>query len=334
MLIGQNSRNGLINSRLDFWQRETNHSLALATTYAADRWLWHAAAGTGSLAGGTLSRQSGGVLPFQDYFMRITNTSVGSQGGGSVALLQQRIEDVRSYSGKTVTVSVWMSSTIPNKSVSLTLSQNFGSGGSATNFMPGQMITLSSTVKRYDVTFDVASVSGKTIGAGSYLYLSLRFAASDVAVFGQSDFGWQGTGNTDFYGAMISEGSEAGDFETAGINKDHELLLCQRYYEKSYDVGSLPGSVTSTGAFVARNSTNAVNSLALLIKFSATKRITPAVTLYTTAGAASQYEVDSVARAQSEVLAAIGTTGITLNNTSIAIGGGTARAHYTADAEL
>lgn len=64
---------------------------------------------------------------------------------------------------------------------------------------------------------------------------------------------------------------------------DEELQLCQRYYEKSYDYGTLPGAATTTGMCTcwANNTT-----LGELIRFTVMKRVAPTVTAYGTNGTA------------------------------------------------
>ncbi len=59
-----------------------------------------------------------------------------------------------------------------------------------------------------------------------------------------------------------------------------ELALCQRYYEKSYDIGIAPGTATILGAADFVGAAGYSSKAGLSISYKATKRADPAVTLY------------------------------------------------------
>ncbi|WLB24946.1 hypothetical protein QIH85_23995 [Bradyrhizobium japonicum] len=63
---------------------------------------------------------------------------------------------------------------------------------------------------------------------------------------------------------------------------DQELPLCQRYFEKSYDVGIPPGTVTTVGQYLTFLTTLPSNSFAFYatVPFKVPKRAAPNVTLY------------------------------------------------------
>lgn len=235
MLIGQNVKNYFINSQFDIWQRGTSFNLA-TTGYTADRWLFEVSPDGGTAASGSVSRASyPGADQARPYILRINNTSVGtSLGADSKWMLSQRIEDVRAFAGKTITVSMWLATTIPNKTINVIWSQYFGSGGSP-NALGGTQITLTggSTVTKYSVTFTLPSIAGKTLGAGNTLVVGFttQQGSSHAAAYGVAPISWQSTGNIDVYNMQVNEGPPA-DFELAGGgDPGAELALCQRYYE-------------------------------------------------------------------------------------------------------
>jgi hypothetical protein len=49
-------------------------------------------------------------------------------------------------------------------------------------------------------------------------------------------------------GLMLHEGAGVIEFKTAAENWAEELVLCQRYYEKSYDLETAIGTITNVGA--------------------------------------------------------------------------------------
>jgi hypothetical protein len=250
-IIGKNK---IINSKFDFWQRGTSINFS-GGTYTADRWVYVSSADGGTLATGTITRQALSPTVFQDqeYYCRLNNTTQGSSlGVNSFHVFGQRIEDVKTFAGKTVTVSVWASSSIPGKKIALYGNQNFGSGGSADVAFPGSTITLTSTVTRYDLTVSIPSITGKTIGANNHIFFGffLQSGATIAATYGLPAISWGGTGNIDIVRMMVTDVSYPVDFDTAGSSYADELRLCQRYYEKSYNLDTVPGTITPVGRFL------------------------------------------------------------------------------------
>ena len=76
-----------------------------------------------------------------------------------------------------------------------------------------------------------------------------------------------------------------------------ELVLCQRYYEKSYDLATLPGTVTNVGNFAFFITSGAANVglSGISVPFKVSKRADPTVTVYNTldGGAGSVYDAYS-----------------------------------------
>jgi hypothetical protein len=255
-------RNYIINGAFDYWQRGT--SFALTTTYHTDRFFGSVFADGGTAATGTVSRQSLGVgltgVEDQEYYARINNTTVGSSlGANSYYVFSQRIEDVRTLSGKTVTVSIWMAASTA-KQVALYAVQNFGVGGSAgvyINCSSNGIKTLTSNVTRYDFTVTVPSILGKTIGTDSCVEfgLFLQAGVNQMSVYGYPaiPLDWGAVGNVDIVRFQVTEGNIVGvPFSRAGGNPNTEFRLCQRYYEAFSTAASSVSSATNfTGTRMA-----------------------------------------------------------------------------------
>jgi hypothetical protein len=205
-------KNKVINSDFGIWQRGTSFA---SGGYTSDRWLNDFAGGAG-----TVSRQSftAGTAPVSGYegtfFLRKSSTT-----GAQYSTLIQRIEDVRTFAGQTVTLSFWAKGTNPTGNFEANLIQNFGSGGSSDAPLIGQAFTVTGSWVRYTFTFAVPSVSGKTIGTGSYLFTSIYQAASNTSV-----------STLDIWGVQLEAGSVATAFQTATGTIQGELAACQRYY--------------------------------------------------------------------------------------------------------
>lgn len=81
-----------------------------------------------------------------------------------------------------------------------------------------------------------------------------------------------------------SSGSVAHDFWVRSLPE--ELLLAQRYYQKSYAQSSVPGAVTPSGAVCYRASVTGVSGSAagVQVRFSVVMRTTPTITFYNPSG--------------------------------------------------
>jgi hypothetical protein len=165
-------RNAIINGGFDIWQRGTTATATSNSYTSADRWV---NTFDGSSSATTISRQSfipgntiSGYEP--EYFLRYAQTSAGS--GGSFRTICQRIENVRTFAGQTVTLSFWAKAD-SNRTLDTRIRQNFGSGGSANVDTNGSSINLTTSWSRYFTTITLPSISGKTIGTGNMLEVLL-----------------------------------------------------------------------------------------------------------------------------------------------------------------
>jgi len=206
-------KNKIINGDFSVWQRGTSFT-SYAGGYTSDRWT-----GTLDTSSAAVSRQTftPGTAPVAGYegqfFMRFTRGT-----GGTFCNVQQRIEDVRTFAGQTVTLSFWAKA-----SASCTIEpyyiQSFGSGGSGdVSASFGTSTTLTTSWVRYSYTVAIPSVAGKTIGTSSYLAILTARITSGTNV------------DVDIWGVQVEAGSVATAFQTATGTIQGELAACQRYY--------------------------------------------------------------------------------------------------------
>jgi hypothetical protein len=233
-------KNKIINGDMNVWQRGTSFTSLTFPTYYADRW----SGGTNaSGATRTVSQQAftAGTAPVAGYegtyFLRV-NTSVAGTGT-TYDVIDQRIEDVRTFANQTVTVSFWAKAAASTALGNLQLTQSFGSGGSSDVNVTAALGTITTSWTRYSYTLVLPSISGKTIGAGNYLLLRLSLPIS-------------GTYTVDIWGAQLEAGPVATPFTTASGTLQGELALCQRYYIRKSAVGAyqspMIGSTATTTA--------------------------------------------------------------------------------------
>ena len=215
-------KNKIINGDFGVWQRGTSFSGVGNTVYTADRWITE----TGGTANVTQQTFTPGTAPVAGYegsyyLQYATATTNGTHG------IDQRIEDVRTFAGQTVTISAWMKA---NSATTITVipTQNFGSGGSTSVDASSTTWSLTTSWQRFTYTVAIPSVSGKTIGTSSYL--NLRFLNLT-----NTSFTFQ------IWGVQLEAGSVATAFQTATGTIQGELAACQRYY---YRTGVGTGATT------------------------------------------------------------------------------------------
>lgn len=326
-------RNVLINGDFRIPQRGTSFPLAATARYSLDCWfLW----GAGSQIGGNQQNADGTALPgtLQNRPRNAFQVTVASvAGANNFALLQQRIEDVRTLSGGKVTFSGWMWADSA-RTISVNFYQLFGStGASATVKVNAQKISLPSQVWTYvTLTFDLPSVAGKTITANNTLWLNIWLdagagsdAAPDAGGIGQKP------GTYWFSQLQLEAGTVATTFEHRPDAT--EFVLCRRYYRKSYLQSDAPGTYTNAGRFTAGNgaNTNQINRFCVLM--GDPMRAPPSVVIYGapsgTPGVVSQADGSNI----TAVVEAIGDASFNVgwNNTNGQWGGWF---QWTADAGL
>jgi hypothetical protein len=223
-------KNRILNSDFRIWQRGTSFT---AAGYTADRWTIALGGGSGA---NTTSQQSftAGTAPVAgyegQYFLR-WNQTTGASGNPT---LIQKIEDVRTFAGQTVTVSFWAKvASAGTPLASIVLAQEFGSGGSGTvNATLVNSPSLTTSWTRYTYSVAVPSISGKTLGTGNNLSLVFYGNASTTYTF-------------DIWGVQLEQGSTATAFQTSTGTIQGELAACQRYY---YRVSPTSSSLLAYGS--------------------------------------------------------------------------------------
>jgi hypothetical protein len=274
-------KNKIINGDFSINQRAFTSTTSIST-YLYDRFTW---SGGSFSSGATVSAQTftPGTAPVSGYestnYLRMVTALVGAGTSTQIYFLQ-RIEDVRTFAGQTMTVSFWAKANSGTPNLGLRFNQNFGSGGSSSVFgLTGAVTAISTSWVRYSFTVTLPSISGKTIGTGSYLefriYIVAGSAVGDVGAVGLQD-------NTfDFWGVQAEAGSVATAFQTATGTLAGELAACQRYYY--LHASTLSNRAIGMGCYVS--STSAVLGFNLPV----TMRVTPTATV---ASGTDYYKLD------------------------------------------
>ena len=300
-------KNKIINGDFGIWQRGTSFDIT-TSTYNADRFLTVNTGNTGTASQQTFTLGSAPVAGYEaQYFARTAVTGVA--GASNFTTYAQRIEDVRTFAGQTITISYWAKADAV-KSVSLELQQFFGTGGSANvnTFVVKQALTTSWV--RYTSTVSVPSIAGKTIGTGG-TQLDFRFFLSAGSTF-DARTGTLGTQSItfDLWGVQIEAGNVATPFTTATGTIQGELAACQRYYYRTTQNANLILSTYGIG--------NSTTVAYCPIPLPVTMRVTPTALDYS-----SIYISDSVNAFTGIASVTVSTSSNAMGEAAVTINSGT-----------
>ena len=231
-------KNAIINGGFDIWQRGTTFN-NLSASYVADRWQIGFKDGTHTLniTQQTFTPGTAPVSGYEGQFYIRLNTSAYTSG---THYFGQKVEDVRSFAGQTVTLSYWARTSSGTVTpIRVFCAQTFGSGGSSeVDNIGAQAPTYTTTWTRFTQTINIPSISGKTIGSSSFLNVLWQFTPAGVQT-------------VDIWGVQLEAGSVATPFVRAATTLQGELAACQRYYtrftaDNGVNFGGHGGCVTAT----------------------------------------------------------------------------------------
>jgi hypothetical protein len=341
--------NILINPFAEFDQPNEGASVALTSgtdAYSVDGFR----AGYNSTATSVTVQQVSdgpGTLPKS---IRLTvGTAAGSIAIGNYAYTYQRIEasNLSNLNLGTITavglwLSFWAKFNIGNYNFCATL-QNFAQ----TRSYPLNFNYNTANVWQYFSAYIPGDIAGAWITSGTAGGAILAIVAAGGSTFQGAANIWN-AGNYLATSAITNTllTTTGATFEVTGIDFrispapsfrrpfQQELALCQRYYEKSYDLGTAVGTGTFTGCFSSRS----VTAAAYLdtIYWKVVKRVDPTVMTYSANTGASAVVYDNSVNANpTSVIAFIG-----IGSAQIASPGGSISAgdqidfQYTADSRL
>jgi hypothetical protein len=284
-LLGTNGigglRNAIINGDFSVNQRVFS-STTTSGVYGHDRWQLLKSGGTTTYSTQAFTVGLPAALGYEatNYARLVTS---GQSAAGDYSILQQNVESVRTFAGAQITVSFWARAGSGAPSVAVELTQGFGTGGSPSadvNTFVGKVL-LSTNWTRYQVSVTLPNLSGKTLGTSAdVLVLRLWTSAGSTFNARTQTLGIQNS-TIEFWGVQMERGTRATPFERRppGV----ELMLCQRYYEKSYPYATAIGTASAVGATATCAFTTASGKTFMMCYMKVTKRIIPSVTIYSVA---------------------------------------------------
>ena len=270
---GQAGKNKIINGNFGVWQRGTTIGPVISPGFLADRFNCTQVGESATYSQQTFTPGAAPVAGYESqYFARIATTTAA--GVSNYTLFDQRIEDVRTFAGQTMTFSFYAKADA-TKSISIEVGQVFGSGGSATVLTNVGKQALSTSWVRYTFTISIPSISGKTIGTASYLYIRAWLSAGSNFDARTGTLGQQSI-TFDTWGWQAEYGSKATPFQTAsGGSPQAELAMCQRYYWRvtpatsGSRISALIGATSATDSYGTVNNPVPMRTTPTSVDFSA-----------------------------------------------------------------
>ena len=236
-------RNAIINGNFDIWQRGTSFPSLANAGFLADRWrVVFNGGGTRTLSRQPFTLGQTDVPNEPTYFLKWNQTVAGSAQTAND--LRQKIESVRSFAGRQVTLSFYAKAASAATLPSVGLSQNFGTGGSPStevSTLAAASVALTTSWQRFSYTITLPSITGKTLGSDGNDTIDLVIRMPLNATF-----------NIDIAQVQIEAGPVATPFERRPIGT--ELALCQRYYESGtarHAIAPFPATSAGHSAYFA-----------------------------------------------------------------------------------
>lgn len=291
-------RNVIINGDFSINQRNTNnigYTLGSGQLYYVDRFA-HYCQGPTSKSFGISTQpdvptllQSG--YPVSQSLQFVNNNSWTPSDSSDVAQTFFTVIEGFNYQrlhGKIVTLGFWFKPSLSGTySISLT--------AASTNHSYVTTFTATANVWQYVAkVIQLETLGGYNLTNGNGIRINIASVAGSNCVTSNVDqwttgffltspgvTPWNATAGSQMNISMVSlvEGIslDPTSFHLAGLTYNAELELCQRYFEKSYEMANIPGSLTYVGCHTFREQNNQGNPS---VSWKVRKRTTPTATVW------------------------------------------------------
>mgnify|MGYP003655730550 CR=1 FL=1 len=301
-------RNRIINGDMRIDQRNAGASISVTSTgFPVDRFYINAN------SFGVISGQRSTVVPtgFTNSALMTVTTARSSIAASDVYGIRQTIEGFNTAdfgwgaaAAQTVTLSFWVRSSIAGTYTVSIFNAAFNRSYVATytinsaNTFEYKTVTVAGDITGTWATDNTASVNVFwDLGSGSDYQATANSWVASGSIRTSGSTNWISTSGATFYltGVQLEVGSAATPFERRQYGQ--ELMLCQRYYEKSYNTGTAPGSsvTSSTGqaVFQPTNANTTGGDISGVVFFRVSKRAAPTGYYWDLAGNASRVSNDA-----------------------------------------
>jgi hypothetical protein len=290
-------KNRIINGDMRIDQRNAGASVTLTTssTFPVDRWQ----AFEESDGVMTAQRVADAPTGFLNSLKFTTTTADGSLTGAERVYALQTIEAQNmvdlawgTASAKAITLSFWVKSSLTGTfggSLRGTLIYPFSFTISTANTWEQKTINIAGPTTGswptdntgfINVTFGMGIGPSLSGGGGAWTSSNYIAPSGAVAVIGTLNATFQVTG------VQFETGSTATSFDVRPFST--ELTLCQRYFEKSYNVDTAPGAASNyQGTAKIQGVSDTSSNASVTVSFKVPKRTTATMTFYNAGSGAS-----------------------------------------------
>ncbi len=352
-------KNRLVNPAMLIDQANEKGAVTLASgapQFIADQ--WHASFTQTGAAGTTMAQvvaDAPAALGSSGQSLKFTMGTGHSISAGDFGAFSQNIEaynvadlQLGAAGALATSHSFWIKSSLTAPTFTLFLTNS----GTTRSYLFNFTLTGTNTWQRITVPNIPGDTTGTWLNNTNGIGLEVGICFSAGSTFQGTNAAWTagnflGTSATtnlmattaatvQITGVQTEVGPAVTAFEPRAI--DREIVLCQRFYEKSYNIGIAVGAITNVGmgATLVSGLPSAIYQAGILERFRVTKRATPTVTMYSPVDAVSGkvYDFVNAADVNAPLLGA-GEDGFLWAPTASAPN--TAyefHAHWTADARL
>jgi len=196
--------------------------------------------------------------------------------------------DYEKIHNKLVTFGFWINCSVPG-TYAFSMQNTSGTRNYATTFT----VSAASTWQYVPLSIQLDSA------AGNWTFNNTASLIIYIGIYGGSNFtaattnAWTSTTNQILPSGLTNWQATAGatinvtqfsivegplgfsstGFTRRGANFQQELALCQRYYEKSYDIGTVPGTGSNTAGMFGITGATVIQNYAAGVKFATAKRL-------------------------------------------------------------
>jgi hypothetical protein len=277
---------------------------AVSGSYYLDRWVANATVASKFKIG----QNAGSVTPpagFSNY-LGITSLSAYTVGAAETFSLQQRMEGFNTAdlgfgtaNAKTVTLSF-----IVYSSLTGTFGGSLRNAAGNRSYPFSYSIPVANTWTQISITI-AGDTTGTWVGSTNGIGLNVFFGLGVGSTFSSTAGAWAagnflsatgatsvvGTNGATWYitGVQIEVGSSATSFEY--LDYGSQLIQCQRYYQKTYDINEVPGANTTVSYWNAGTYSQATTiTWGASWRFPVEMRASPTATAYTSSGTAGSLQ--------------------------------------------
>jgi hypothetical protein len=290
-------KNRIINGAMMIDQRNAGASVTPNNSYTLDRW----SGGNTQSSKYTVQQSSVAPAGFKNSLL-VTSSSAYSVGSSDAFFIGQAVEGFNisdlgwgAAGAATVTLSFWVRSSLTG-----TFGGTLQNSGNARNYPFTYTISSANTWEQKSVTIagDTTGTWLTNNGVGIQLFMGLGCGSTFSGTAGAWASGniisatgatsVVGTSGATFYitGVQLEKGSTATSFDYRPYGT--ELALCQRYYQKSYDIGTVPASATYVGVTYIQYVVAGTQPVELTTRLVPIMRAAPTVTIYDGLGASGK----------------------------------------------